>query len=106
MGHTKEPWKTVPNNAIDLMGISHRIVWSESNHYDVCYVTPGSDDNNGNANAARIVACVNALAGISNPDALPELLAACLAQINGKSVDWEEHQMCIRLAYEKLGIVS
>jgi len=32
-------------------------------------------------NAERVVACVNACAGIANPEALPELLAACDAYL-------------------------
>jgi hypothetical protein len=51
---------------------SLRVVWSEKSGLDVCYVVP-TDEANGNASARRIVAAVNATAGI--PTATLEAIA-------------------------------
>lgn len=48
-------------------------IWTDESHGSVMIaITAGADRE---ANAARIVACVNACAGL-NPDALPALIAA------------------------------
>lgn len=69
MKHTKEPWK------VDAMG---RIIMSENRgkvYQDIAEIRPGillaAVDK---ANAARIVSCVNALAGVKNPGEAMELV--------------------------------
>lgn len=68
--HTPEPWVLNKWQGIeDARGMT----------IEVCGVALPTgrvpEDHTGHANAARIVACVNACAGI-NPDAVPDLLAA------------------------------
>ena len=52
-----------------------------------------------NANAARIVACVNGCAGI-NPDAVPDLLAALEAAVLSEQLD-KHHDLMARAAIAK-----
>jgi hypothetical protein len=55
------------------------------------------------ADAARIVACVNALAGCADPTALPDLLAALLLLENMTSDDFSKGaDRPIREAYDRL----
>lgn len=66
--HAPEPWTTVRDNHIlvtlPLSGTcSLRVIWSEVDGIDVAYAVP-TDGDNGNANARRITACVNACRGI------------------------------------------
>jgi len=84
--HTPEPWMLHRDNHMGLtypMGeeVSHRIIWGDGR--DVAYLPPHSDGDNGNANAARIVACVNACKGL-NPDAIPELLEAAKTLLDNR----------------------
>ena len=71
MGHTPGPWflHGKPGyEALEIFGTNRPIAKSL---YHL-----GSEDNEADANARRIVACVNACEGI-NPEAVPELLAVC-----------------------------
>lgn len=75
--HTPEPWKTVRNNGISvLIGTDAnniiagpdllRIIWSDTgSRTDIAYVVPFAAGDNGNYNARRIVACVNACKGMT-----------------------------------------
>lgn len=68
------PWVTVRNNHADLLALerldglvsSGRVVWSKADGWDTAYIPAGGPDD-GNADAALIVAARNAL---------PHLLAA------------------------------
>ena len=63
--HTLEPWKP-DNNRRHIIG----------NGRDIARVFGAFEDNEADANVSRIVACVNACQGL-NPEAIPDLLAAC-----------------------------
>ncbi len=63
MNHTPEPWEQLGNNGV------HKTI---SRHYAICIAT--TDGDNRKANAERIVACVNALAGIPEPQAMAHAL--------------------------------
>ena len=63
MKHTPEPWKAVGQDIRD------------GNEDNIVTVPYGDDPEQAEANARRIVSCVNACEGI-NPDAVPELLEA------------------------------
>jgi hypothetical protein len=83
--HTPEPWGTTKGNGIHLTlanGEGHwfPIVYSK-NGMDVAYIVPMEDTKH--ADADRIVACVNACAGI-NPEAVPDMLhlARLVANLN------------------------
>jgi len=66
--HTKEPWSIRRNNVIDSKGDSLLV-----NGVSLpCGIHPKNDE--ALANAARIVACVNACAGINDPAAICELI--------------------------------
>ena len=76
--HTPEPWKLA-----EAVGGRHatgmRRIRSESEgleHGAVAEVYGINDGTEAAANGARIVACVNACAGINNPAAIPEAMAA------------------------------
>lgn len=78
--HTSEPWET---DEADHDQPYQQIVIRSSEKYPhrICMVwiddAPVEDYNREQtANVRRIVACVNALAGL-NPEAVPDLLAAC-----------------------------
>lgn len=66
MKHTPEPWIIEH----DPDGVPY--IWRDGTSHFVTKVTGVMDTE---ANASRIVACVNACKGI-NPEAVPELLAA------------------------------
>lgn len=72
--HAQEPWKTVPDNGIDSAPGVCRIVWGTDGR-DAAYCPIGSGRDRSNANAARIVACVNACRGLSN-DILEKIAAS------------------------------
>ena len=65
--HTKEPWR-----AIEYIDPQWQIHGSTGEFHVIALTAQGNDE----ANAKRIVACVNACAGI-NPDAVKDLLQAC-----------------------------
>ena len=67
MTHTKEPWAVGkdPSDKGTIYGMFGRLA-----------VSIGGEAERTNANAARIVACVNACAGIADPAIVPELVAA------------------------------
>ncbi len=70
--HTPEPWLTARANHVSVAlptsgEVSLRVVWSDATGSDVAYCMD-TDDDNGNANARRIVACVNACAGSSTEE--------------------------------------
>jgi len=75
MEHTKEPWHYAPHHGeVDIMAHnpSHavcRMFVDRGIGADTAQPTPKQD-------AVRIVACVNACAGIPNPAAIPAALAA------------------------------
>lgn len=76
--HTPEPWTTEGSNGIYLKlpnGDTHSfpIIWSEKAGMDVAYIVPMDDTKR--ADADRIVACVNALAGL-NPEAVQDVVEA------------------------------
>lgn len=74
MSHTKEPWLSsdLVSDGGDYMGSEITSVIGDSMRIAD---TLGSDNNTSvdRVNACRIVACVNACAGM-NPDALPKLI--------------------------------
>lgn len=74
--HTREPW----NTGEDEIGVT--IIRTDAKNpcsiAELCDGLPG-DHVERDANAARIVACVNACAGIANPDAIPLIVAALRA---------------------------
>ena len=74
--HTPEPWAAVRNTAYWEIGTE--IDGYYANRIgDVCATDPNHPDaGKQEANATRIVACVNACKGI-NPEAVPDLLEAC-----------------------------
>lgn len=63
--HTKEPWAVDPDNR-DGMEWNNHIVSEKNPHLRICFMAhDGTNENaTGEANARRIVACVNACAGI------------------------------------------
>lgn len=77
MKHTQEPWDGID---IDERYFPHRVPIVDKNGYRIANVIqnpPGNIcDEEAMANAKRIVACVNACAGI-NPEAVPVLLKMC-----------------------------
>lgn len=75
------PWRTVRDNFIDPSVIGHcRIVFDSA--YDVAYCPP-TDGDNGNANARRIVAAVNACEGIPTDALEAGAVADLLAAVEG-----------------------
>jgi hypothetical protein len=83
MKHTPEPWEVViDDDGNPLSGRPSIFAAPELDcgivHWDG-FVQPywrsARGDNEIHANAARIVACVNALEGIANPAAIPMLVA-------------------------------
>lgn len=85
--HTAEPWLTNTNSQGD---------WD---------ISPDGEDMicdlkgcaNSEANAVRIVACVNACAGL-NPDAVPGLVSALRAALNHIEHGWTDPALCIAVA--------
>lgn len=67
--HTKEPWAVDTDNR-DGMEWNNHIVSLKSPHLRICFMAhDGTDENvRGEANARRIVVCVNACAGIDDPE--------------------------------------
>ena len=68
--HTPGPWYVA---AEDLSGGRYYSISSQNCDF---FIHDGAhEEENGEANAARIVACVNACEGIADPAVVPELLA-------------------------------
>jgi hypothetical protein len=84
--HTPEPWKVDnewPCSIVDSTDISIIECWDEGDNgnsfepYDI-----KATEENARANARRIVACVNACAGIVNPDIkIPKLQEALIEAV-------------------------
>lgn len=71
-GHTPEPWvvRNVGSRSEPMMNIyAARIAGREPRHHVAIVATGDSPQPMEDANAARIVSCVNALAGIPDPEA-------------------------------------
>ena len=64
--HTKEPWSVDPISTWSIRGDGHKVVTCASNE---------DGDALDNANAAHVVLCVNACAGL-NPEAIPAAIEA------------------------------
>lgn len=81
--HEPEPWRIELNHPpLEYVLLKDTIVIGTADgDYGVCLVGKRNP-----ANAERIVACVNALAGWKQPEAAGEVLAACEAQ--HKAIDW------------------
>lgn len=76
MNHTKEPWTISRYRGADVIT---KHVGSYPNDRETTIAETKPDMGNDHirfVNAARIVECVNACAGIENPAAIPELLKA------------------------------
>lgn len=72
MKHTQEPWE------IGFNGAGAPVITVE--YRDICTIEESFGD--AEANASRIVACVNACAGIENPgETIPALVAALEAAL-------------------------
>lgn len=94
-GHSKEPWSVGPFAGHASSG--DRLVAACNGHFNN---TRGEEvDNENHANAARIVSCVNALAGL-NPDAVAGLVEAARDVMDwaGTSDVLRNHGMIRRLA--------
>lgn len=85
--HTPGPWtaKANPND----WGWDFPNVQDAKNCRPICHV-PDWDKPEGEANWARIVACVNACEGI-NPEAVPDMLAALEATQKVLAEQWVQH---------------
>jgi hypothetical protein len=80
--HTEEPWRVDGTELVSDIAESplpHAVVRSDDERWTALVEIT---DEEGEANAARIVTCVNGCAGIENPERLGEALA-CLRQIAG-----------------------
>lgn len=78
--HTPEPWKL--DNRDDKATVSASGLWLATVHVDgntTCQIHPTMSE--GEANAARIVACVNALAG-TNPEAVKGVVETLEVYLN------------------------
>ena len=94
MGHTREPWHI--EYECNIFSENHRLVASAGG-----YQTNAENDRHrleNEANARRIVACVNACEGI-NPEAVPDLLAACEL-----CLEWMDDVCGIQSPYEEVTI--
>ena len=69
MEHTKEPWRIDRDDRPDMEWNNH-IVSEAEPHLTICFMShDGTPENTtGEANARRIVACVNALAGFTTEE--------------------------------------
>ena len=70
MKHTPEPWRITTHLSSDITHIVRRI---DGEKHAVCIIRTNNAEE-ANANAARIVACVNACAGMDDPAAEIERL--------------------------------
>lgn len=84
---SREPWSVAPKSDDDP---GFKIMSPDTNPFQgkdwvaQCFDEAGRDSG---GNASRIVACVNALAGIRNPAAVTALIEAC--RTLNMWVDWE-----------------
>jgi len=69
MNHTKEPW-TTPEDGVAPFAT----ILIEDASGDTTIAATPSDDEQCRANAQRIVACINACAGIPDPSVIPEIV--------------------------------
>jgi len=75
VAHTKEPWLAVEVGKKEQFNLYWQIV-SEKDGVIIAKIYKYQD---GESDARLIVACVNALAGIENVEAIEELIAGCKA---------------------------
>ena len=94
-GHSKEPWSVGPFAGHASSG--DRLVAACNGHFNN---TRGEEvDNENHANAARIVSCVNALAGL-NPDAVAGLVEAANALLDDATTpDDPMSDSCVQRRY-------
>ena len=96
--HTAEPWVCQEPDNLGIFEVVHPV-----ENGDWQYVaTIGGDDAPGPQNGARLVACVNALAGVEDPEkAVKDLLEvaqlAADASLNWTGEDEEKHPKLKRL---------
>ena len=80
MKHTPEPWLVDPDEPT-IHAIDRRVLIADCRVTQVAATRPPREPGVDDANADRIVACVNACAGIADPAALrkqrDDLLEAC-----------------------------
>lgn len=74
--HTKEPWSAEFSPVVGGEYLSPMIRSSSGHLIGIVYRKSAGGSENAQSDAARIVACVNACAGI-NPEAVPEFPAMC-----------------------------
>lgn len=112
--HTPEPWSTStwveqPNNRTKPMIVSGGVAVAITHPAPICR------QDECEANAHRIVACVNALQGIGNPSAIADLVEAAQAvsewDWNGlrsmpEHCDWTDALMAIGCLYEALSALN
>lgn len=86
MMHTKEPWvvEEIPHNNIVC------IVPHEDDDWETRYVTSLYHRATTDEDAQRIVACVNACAGIANPEGIPDVVRALKLVRDGARFDLEQ----------------
>lgn len=107
MKHTKEPW------AVDsvMSEAMHDIILDyhapDGGYPTVVAMAHGYEDEfpsvlEAEANARRIVACVNACAGIENPAALPEVLEAVRVLCEGRMRDSDDNIYALKCLFAKL----
>lgn len=75
--HTPEPWFFNPHRSSITQQDPTEA--PDSSKKLICLLYQGNGIKYEDADAKRIVACINACAGL-NPEAVPELVAACTAQ--------------------------
>lgn len=98
--HTPGPWRAVPQTngskliAADLKPLGLRII-----AFNVARADSIIEDD---ANAARIVACVNACEGIADPNVIPEMLAAIKRISYGLTLPADDVQKSIRTVLDPL----
>lgn len=80
--HTPEPWESSGDIIVNRQITICKMAWDFGGDRHANGTLPWKTAE---ANMERIVACVNACAGI-NPEAVPMLLAACKAVLNSDGV--------------------
>jgi hypothetical protein len=81
--HTPEPWSVVTPHPGQFAIVPENRQKHATTH-TLAYIR--DFQSNDEANAARIVACVNACEGIADPGAVPDLLAALRELMTGHSL--------------------
>ena len=92
MAHTKEPWRIYKHSAAHVENEIGRGVCSTGGYAD--NFSNGAFHDENEANARRIVACVNALAGY-NPDAVADVVAALESIAQGEEEVFDEDLGCL-----------